>query len=315
MADLSVIIPTYNRKGILLKTLRAYEQQLGHEEILEILVLDDNSVDGTAEAVMEYSKGTRVPVRYFGLTHRGQAALRNYGIREAQGRLVLFGDDDIVPANCLVKQHVAWHEKHSDTSVAVLGLVEWAPEVRPTPFMEWLSKDGVLFGFGHLRAGQEVDARFFYSCNVSLKRSFLIENGVFDEDFRGYGFEDTELGFRLSKKGLRILYNPHAVGYHHKRVSFADACERAVQVEEARQVLATKEGGIYLAECEKAQKRPPFSKLRRTVRNGLVPLLAPFKPLLDSRLRLPDRVYRAFYNYYAEAAAQSVRRKNQGKND
>jgi GT2 family glycosyltransferase len=281
---------------------------------LEILVVDDHSTDGTEQALAEVALGGAFPVRYFRSSKRGAAAARNLGISEARGEILLFTDDDVIPDPQLVSEHLSWHEKDPDPAVAVLGYIPWDPTVRPTPFMNWIAK-GPLVDFNGLMEGAEVDFSRFYTGNISVKAAFLRMHGLFDEDFEGYGFEDTELGFRLSKKGLRILYNPHAVGYHHKRVSFTDACERAALVEKARQVLETKEAGIYLAECEKAQRRPPFSKLRRTARNGLVPLLAPFKPLLDSRLRLPDRVYRAFYNYYAEAAARSVRRKNQGKND
>lgn len=302
-SELSVVIPTYNRKEILLKTLAAYQQQSASTEAAEILVLDDESTDDTAKAVAEFSRAAVSHVRYFRLTHRGQAAVRNHGIREARGKLLLFGDDDIVPGSHLVAEHLAWHQKYPEPFVAVLGLVEWAPEVKPTPFMEWLAKDGILFGHGHIRAGQQVDFRFFYSCNLSIKTDFLRQNGMFDEDFKGYGFEDTELGYRLEKKGLRLLYNPAAVGYHHKFVSLADVCNRAQLVAEARKILDTKGAGKEVAAIERAQvpNRPGIVRiLRRLLRGCLVPAAPLLKPLLDTRFPLPRPIYGFMYHRYAE---------------
>jgi glycosyltransferase involved in cell wall biosynthesis len=297
--ELSVVIPTYNRKEILLKALAAYQQQSSSAEIVEILVLDDGSTDGTAEAVAEFSQRAVNHIRYFRLTHRGQAAARNHGIREARGKLLLLGDDDIVPGPHLVAEHLAWHEKYPEPFVAVLGLVECAPEVKPTPFMEWLAKDGVLFGYGHLSPGESADFRYFYSCNLSLKTAFVRKNGMFEEDFKGYGFEDIELGYRLQKRGLRLLYNRAAVGYHHKFISFADACRRAKVVAAALKLFENKGAGMVFALMEAQERTGLAGRLKRLSVRTLVPFLSPIKPLLDSQLRLPRILYRAFYSYYA----------------
>ena len=301
--DLSVIIPTCNRRGILLKTLAAYEVQTARSEILEVLVLDDGSNDGTLEAVADFSRHARIPVRYFRLAHRGPAAMRNYGIQEARGSLVLFGDDDIVPSPDLVAEHLAWHKRFPQPFVGVLGLVEWAPEVKPTPFMQWLGKDGILFNFRHLEAGQDAGFRCFYSCNLSLKTQFLRENGTFDEDFKTAAFEDTELGFRLEQRGLRLLYNPSAVGYHHKFISFSDACRRARAVAEAGSVFMTKAAGRYLAEVEASRQRRLGLRVKRRISNLMRPFFGILRPVLDTHIRLPRHVYRGVYYHFAALPA------------
>jgi glycosyltransferase involved in cell wall biosynthesis len=301
--ELSVIIPTYNRKEILLKTLAAYQAQSARSEILEVLVLDDGSTDGTSEAVSEFSSRANIPVQCFLLTHRGPAALRNHGIRRSCGRLLLFGDDDIVPGPDLVAEHLAWHKKYPEPVVGVLGLVEWAPEVEPTPFTEWLAKDGVLFAYGHLRPGEEVGFRCFYSCNLSLKTCFLRENGLFDEDFKGPAFEDTELGYRLERRGLRLLYNPGAIGYHHKFMSFADVCRRTELVAAAWRVLETKEAGKYLAEVEALRRRALASRVKQLIWKPMIPFYGLLRPFLDTQIGLPWFVYRKIYHYFAALPA------------
>jgi len=302
--ELSVIIPTYNRKEILLKTLAAYQAQSARAEILEVLVLDDGSTDGTPEAMSEFSSGAKIPIRYFGLMHRGPAAVRNHGIRTAGGRLLLFGDDDIVPAPDLVAEHLAWHKKYPEPTVGVLGLVEWALEVESTPFMEWLAKDGPLFGYRNLKPCEEAGFRCFYSCNLSLKTDFLRENGLFDEDFKGPALEDTELGYRLERKGLRLLYNPGAVGYHHKFVSLADVCRRAELVAAAWRVLETKEAGKYIAEIEALRRRTLASRVKQLILKPIIPILGLLRPLLDTQIGLPWFVYRKIYHYFAALPAE-----------
>ena len=63
---------------------------------------------------------------------------------------------------------------------------------------------------------------FFLTGNALVKRSTLIEAGMFDENFTGYGHEDIELGYRIKKMGVPILYNYKAVNYHWHFVEFEE---------------------------------------------------------------------------------------------
>jgi len=134
---LSVVIPTYNRQDLLRKALEGYSKQSARQEILEILVVDDGSTDATRSLVARYREESALPVRYLRQESKGAGAARNHGVREARGAIVLFGDDDIVPAPNLVGEHLAWHDKYPDPAVAVLGQVILAQEIRPTPFLKW----------------------------------------------------------------------------------------------------------------------------------------------------------------------------------
>lgn len=288
--NLSIIIPTYNRAPILLKTLKGYSCQTAEDRILEILVADDGSNDETADIVEAFSLQCHLPVRYLRLEHGGQAKARNCAIREARGALLLMGDDDIIPAPHFVEEHLAWHEKYPDLRDAVMGRVVWSPDVRPTPFMEWLG--GELFGFAHWRSGLQKQSTLI-SCCISLKRKFLLENGMFDEDFKNYGFEDLELGHRLGKKGFRCFYNPKAIGYHYKKMSVRDTRRRAELVEAARP--------LYLAKIGNSQNVNPLDytairneTLRKIVR-AVLPVFSPMIRLFDTQIPFPWAVYKVFY--------------------
>ncbi len=306
--QLSIIIPTYNRKDILLRTLKGYELQTARGEILEILVIDDGSTDGTGEAVEGFSATSSLKVRCLVQQNKGQAAARNYGIREAHGTLILLGDDDIIPAPTLVAEHISWNRKYPEDNFAILGHVSWSPEVNPTPFMEWMGLYK-LFGYGFLVPGKEVGISCFYSCNMSLKRDFLLREGLFDENFRTYGFEDTELGYRLTKKGLHTLYNPEAIGYHLKRMSYADACRRQEMIYLAREYFDATEAGQFLRHQAPNAKREVLKhNLKMAVAKVVAPLLSPLTPVLDSHVQLPRVAYELLYSCVAMKAQASYKR-------
>jgi glycosyltransferase involved in cell wall biosynthesis len=290
----------------LLKALEGYKHQTARAEILEVLVVDDGSTDGTGPAVAAFSQRSPITIRYLAEQHKGQAAARNHGIREAKGTLLLFADDDIIPRPTLVAEHTAWNRRYPADNFAILGHVSWSPEVHPTPFMEWLGLDGVLFRYRFLLPGQDASFQYFYSCNLSVKREFLMKNGMYDENFQGYGYEDTELGYRLISKGLRVLYNPEAIGYHYKRFSYADVCRREELVCAARVRFETTEAGRYLRELE--SRGEPLSwkrKLKRAMARVITPFLVLLTPLLDTHVRLPGMVYSLLYSRHVAPKAQA----------
>lgn len=289
--DLSVVIPTYNRSDVLLKTLRSYKEQTAANEILEILVVDDGSTDGTPDTVAKLSAAFPFPIRYLRQNHKGPARGRNWAIRESRGSLVLLGDDDIIPCPTMVAEHLAWHEEYPGLSDAVLGFIEWSQQVNPTPFMRWFEK--VLFNFDRMPRGL-LDEPIVFSGNISFKRDFLLRNGMFDEDFPYAAWEDTELGHRLRKKGLRVFFNRAAVGYHHSRMTVEDLRRRQERVEANRELFRKKIGTTQKPVREGGAGRVALRKMGRAI----LPLAAPVVRLFDTQLPLPQVVYRTFYFHY-----------------
>jgi len=299
--SVSVIIPTYNRAEVLRKVLRGYAEQCGDHRLLEVLVVDDGSKDHTPAVVSECGHSFPYSLRYLRQENSGPATARNYGIREAAGDLILFGDDDIIPSRNMVAEHVSWHGRFPAENVAVQGYVDWAPELHPTPFMVWSNLYGAQFNFGRFQPGMEVDFWHAYFCNTSVKSNFLRQNGVFDEKFRNAGWEDIELSYRLYQKGYRVRYSPEAFGYHYKYEKFQDTLRRVLELNRASAVFKTTDAGKCLFEQIDSQARQ--AKRRETLgRRLLRPLKRPVMPLLryliDTRIPLPARVYEyVFYDY------------------
>ena len=301
----SVVIPTYNRAEIVRKTLQGYAAQDSIGQILELLVVDDGSSDNTRSVVEECARSLLVPVRYLYQQNSGLAAARNHAIREARGDLILFGDDDIVPGQSMVTEHLAWHRRYPEPTAGVLGHVAWAPEVRATPFMEWAGLYGPQFQFGYFKPGMELDFRHAYFCNTSIKRSFLEQNGFFNESFRGYGWEDIEFSYRLYERGWLLRYNPHAIGYHYKFETFEQTLRRTEQVWwKSWPAYVRTESGKRFFDLLCAQRMRSDSETKSLVRRQLgrlkraaAPLL---RPLMDSRIKLPDKFYDFVWYHYSK---------------
>lgn len=297
--SLSIVIPTYNREEVLAKALEAYLAQSSPQLISELLVVDDGSTDNTEAMVKAFARRAPFPVRYFRQLNQGPATARNLGIREAASNLILFSDSDIIPEHDLVAQHIEWHRKNSQLEAAVLGYVTWSPEIKATPFMRWYGEDGALFRYRSLRGRTgEVGCHFFYTCNLSLKTDFLRTRGQFDEDFKGAGYEDLELGYRLHKSGMKLLYNSAAVGYHYQRFSFEQACRKTRANRSAALLFFQKEAGRQLwLEVQRARSGARYAALR-AVTTAVGAILSPARRLLDSSLPLPRVVYHLFYWYH-----------------
>ncbi|MDD2805455.1 MAG: glycosyltransferase [Elusimicrobiales bacterium] len=282
---ISVIIPTRDRQEVLAECLRGYAaQDYGGE--FELLVVDD----GSAAGAQAEKAPAGLPVKYLRQPARGPAAARNLGIREATGDLLLFTGDDMLPEKGLLAAHAAFHAARPGSETAMLGRAAWDPRVRPSPFARWLEAGGPQFGFGKFSPGQRVSA--FWTANLSVKKSFLLSHGVFDEDFAHAAGEDVELGTRLQAAGLEIIYNPEASVRHFHRVTFAAYCRR--------QELAGRAHALFLSKHPEqagpaAAAAPPWKALMASASPALRYLI----DLSDrAGIELDPRWYDLVLSYY-----------------
>ncbi len=237
--DISVIIPTFNRYSTLVRALSALAAQ--SISGFQVIVVDDGSTDGTWEVINHWKASH--PDICFRLDMVRQANLlqgqaRNRGLKMARGRLAMFIGDDILLAPDCLAHHLEAHQKwnvHED--VAILGFTDWDPEtVRKTPFLEFINSDGPQFGYAHLKKGEEVPFTCFYTSHISLPLKTL-GNEPFSPLFTAYGWEDAEVGYRMTRQGMRILYCPTARAFHAHPMTMTSFCRRQEQVGESFKML------------------------------------------------------------------------------
>jgi GT2 family glycosyltransferase/glycosyltransferase involved in cell wall biosynthesis len=223
--DLSVIIPTYNRKDTLRLCLSALALQTLPAEHWEVIVVDDGSTDGT-EALCRAGAFPFGQIRYIRQENQGAGAARRAGVAAARGEFLLFFNDDTIAAQTLLAQHLAIHRRNPRERWAILGSFAPSTECDRHAVSMWVQRSTFFFPFNVLRPGQFCDRTYFVTCNLSIKRSAVLQAGSFDPAFR-VG-EDTDLGVRLAAKGYRVKYHPLAAACHeHASFTTADLLKRA----------------------------------------------------------------------------------------
>lgn len=190
------------------------------------MVVDDGSTDDTKLVVASMSLPSPVKINYLYQANQGQGMARNLGIQQTNSEITVLIGDDIMVTPTFLEEHLGLHQKFSAENQAVLGLIDWHPDLPITPFRRWLTNgSGILgkygghqFAYEKLAGKSEADYNFFYTSNLSLKTA-LLKRYPFDSEFSKYGWEDIELGYRLTKKAnLVIHYNPKALGYHYHQL-------------------------------------------------------------------------------------------------
>jgi len=219
---LSVIIPTHNRADILKVCLEKIIAQQGVD--FEVIVVDDGSTDHTGNVVSNVQR-QKSNVKYVKQPASHQGVARNTGVKEATGDIIVFIGDDIFVEPGFLKKHHDRHAEYPDENVVVLGFTTWDPKLEVNSYMKFLEDSGWQFGYRFLKPamiGRVDPYKFFYTSNISLKKSFF-EKEWFDDSFAFYGWEDIELGYRLWRnQDMEIYYEPEAIAYHHHYISPSD---------------------------------------------------------------------------------------------
>lgn len=188
----SIIIPTFNRAGVLPKALDSVLTQEYHD--WELIVVDDGSTDDTPRVIADYQR--RIPaLRYVRQTNRKQAAARNHGMRLARGKYLAFldSDDEWLPGK--LRRQAAILDTHPEIGMVygnqLMATGDGAAAVRRYPS-------------GFLPSGNIFKAllkREFYCSlqSVMLRRTVVETVGPLDESL-GDSLEDWEFTLRIASR-------------------------------------------------------------------------------------------------------------------
>jgi glycosyltransferase involved in cell wall biosynthesis len=223
----SVVIPTYNRRESLRRTLRSLVKQEYDPSLLEVLVADTGSTDGTAEMVAEFGppfslRRLSVPKRY----PLDAPIARNAGAEAATGEIIIFLDSDVVVPRHFIREHVFCHEyvNHAFVGGAVCHVFGMGKEDSVdggrlnshSPGMLAPYQAGMLEFSGNLGSCR-FPWSYCYGANYSMTKEDSVSHALWaDEAFaeKGLAASDTELSYRAYLTGLRIVFSRFAVAYH-----------------------------------------------------------------------------------------------------
>ena len=217
MMSASVIICTYNRGESLRETLENLDTGLIVPKIpLEIIVVDNNSSDDTRDIVNIHIRKSRIETRYIFEKCQGKSYALNRGVREANGDIVCFTDDDVLVRRDWI---VNIMRVFDETGCACVGgkILLRLGKTRP----EWLG-DKMMEQYGLLDLGNDVlflKTPKLYGANIAVRKSVFRDHGYFDVNLgpkaeKMHDSEDISFINRLIRGGEKVLYSPDVVIEH-----------------------------------------------------------------------------------------------------
>ena len=216
MIELSIIIPTYNRREQLRACLNALSKQIQPASDFEVLVVVDGSTDGTREMLQNFNTPFILRVLY--QENQGQCAALNRGVEAARGSYCLILDDDILADPELVSQHLMIQEQHE--SVVGIGQIKTFIPPHSDWYARCFAKDWAEQYERLNRCEQPPTWMDCYGGNMSVPREAFLKAGGYATDLaRGY---DNELAYRLEQQGLSFVYIPGALGFQDERKGFRE---------------------------------------------------------------------------------------------
>lgn len=222
---ITFIICTYNRADYLDDTLRSLKKCDEPEEQVEILVIDNNSEDHTAEVVHNHmnQQADTISIRTVEETRQGLSYARNRGIREANSPVIVFIDDDIRAVKSYINTWLLFFRKNPRVLAAGGKIHVQFDDPRP----RWLSRY-LLPLLGHHDHGDSIkqysNKYYPFGGNMAFKKDLFARIDLFDTELGRIGkdlkaSEEKELFLRLKKNGIEIYYVPGAKLYHRVNAS------------------------------------------------------------------------------------------------
>lgn len=230
LPEASVVIVTYNTdKKLLSQNLESLNMQTDNN--FEIIILDNSDKRDVKSIVSKYS------LKYIKLNKNyGLSLARNIGIKFAKSDIVIFLDDDAIPANDFIEEHIRAYKKHN-----IFGLRGKA-----------LPRTSTIYNYfvAHYDYGDQTVPCFInLEGNSSFKKDILIEVGGFNPELLGAGgYEGLELTYRIIKKyedKSKLIYYPNTVIYHDYSPNFIKYIKKALRHAKHRNIIEVQFKDIF----------------------------------------------------------------------
>ena len=242
--DVSVIIPAYNAKKTIANCLDSLSSQ-NYKGKYEIIVVDDGSKDATKQIAGNFAK-----VKLLMQNHAGPAKARNLGAKNAKGEILIFTDSD-----CIADKNFISEMAKPFSNREIAG-VQGRYKCRQKELIARLIHLEIEERYEHMQKQKYID--FIGSYAAAYRKNEFLKAHGFDASFPMASGEDTDLSFRLSAMGKKMVFAQKAIVWHthpislwkYLKVKYFRAFWRALIYKKHRDKIA---GDSYTSQKMKAQ--------------------------------------------------------------
>jgi len=231
--SVSVIVPTYNCRDFLARSLDGLKLQTYPSHLIEVIIADDGSSDGLISFIKNYKSPWKLVIVSQEDKGFRIASIRNKAILKAQGDIIVNLDADMFPLPEFLSEHLKiFHVSDEVIGIGPRRFVDMRHITHPIALSDlanikklpdvlsssnwFLPKDRRLSEFEHFQK-HPMPFHLFHGCNVSYRKKDALDVGLYSEDFDGHwGWEDVEFAYRLWKNDMIFLYIPRAAAFHQE---------------------------------------------------------------------------------------------------
>jgi glycosyltransferase involved in cell wall biosynthesis len=218
----SVIVPVYNNPEGIRALIDALLAQTYPSRHFEIIIVDNNSTDETADVVRSIASKNDDRIKLaMETTIQSSYAARNRGIEESSGEFLAFVDSDCTPAASWLENGIGALE--NDSVACGGGKVEFFYQSDRPNAVEYLDSARKLDQRHYVE-----DLGFAATANFFARRDLFAQKGMFRADVISGG--DFEFGRRVTSQGQRIAYINDAVVTHPARATVRELLKKSKRV-------------------------------------------------------------------------------------
>lgn len=216
---ISIIIPTYNRSSLIIRTLDSFLNQNFKKNDFEIIVINNNSLDNTEIILKKYIKAKEetFQIRYLNEKKQGVHYARNTGAKYAKFDLLYFTDDDMIADQNLL-QEIALTYTNFPNITCLTGKVLPIWESNPPSWILRYCKNQYL-SLLDLNIQFMIAPRLnmLYSCHQVIRKNAFFKVEGFNPEYtygKYLGDGETGLNLKLEKNKYLFAYNSRAITSH-----------------------------------------------------------------------------------------------------
>ena len=213
--NISIIVPIYNSE----KFLSSFFEALLENTFFsgdEVLLIDNGSTDDSYNICKKYSDNNAVFKLLTYTEKAGSYAARNYGVKQANGDVLVFTDSDTEPC----KEWLSAIRSIIQRKIVIAGRIQ----------LDIIDKKGIWENFdsiAHLNSEKNAKESSIATANMAVYRSDFEEVGFFEERFSGGDYEWSQ---RAAANGMKIVFVRDALVHHPTRKTFEQVLKKEQRI-------------------------------------------------------------------------------------